>query len=107
MSVSIGRIDPRTNEYDEMLVSFQRVWNDVWDKAIKDRELNYIGCCKILHKKDLGFILSEFSQVKDYVLTNDFSEKDKSYVCNRIDEIVEDLEKFWNEIPGVENLEMG
>jgi hypothetical protein len=107
MSVSIGRTNPQTNEYDEMLVSFQRVWNDVWEKAIKDRNLHYIGCCKILYKKDLKFILLEFSQVKDYVLTHDFSAGDKSYVSKRIDEITENLETFWNEIPEVENLDMG
>lgn len=107
MSVSIGRTNPKTNEYDEILVSFQTVWNDVWEKAIKDRNLHYIGCCKILHKKDLQFILSEFLQVKDYVLNHNFSDKDRNYVSKRIDEIIDNLELFWNEIPEVEDLDMG
>ena len=107
MSVSIGRRNPKTNEYAVMCVSFQRVWNEVWEKAIQDRNLHLIGCCKTLYKKDLQKILWEFCQVKDYVLNSNFSYHDKCYVSERIDEITANLENFWNEIPDVEELDMG
>ncbi len=107
MSVSIGRKDEKTGNYNEMCVAHQRVYNEIWEKAIKDRNLHLIGCCKILHKKDLKEILWEFAQVKDYVLNHDFSVRDKEYVSRRVDEILANLENFWNEIPEIEELDMG
>ncbi|MBR1527853.1 MAG: hypothetical protein IJ642_00970 [Oscillospiraceae bacterium] len=107
MSVTIGRENKITGEYAELCVAFQSVFNNVWEKAIQDRNLHLIGCCKILHKKDLPEILWEFAQVKDYVLTHDFSENDKIYVSQRVDEILENLESFWNEIPDTDQLDMG
>jgi len=47
------------------------------------------------------------TQVKEYVLSNDFSESDKEYVNHRVDEIFENLETFWNEIPDIQELDMG
>ena len=107
MSVSIGRLDKKTEKYDELVVSNQRIFKSIWEKAINERHLRLIGCCKILHKKDMKQILWEFEQVKDYVLCNDFSINDKEYIVSRIDEIVDRLDEFWNEIPGIEELDMG
>ena len=107
MSVSLLRIDPKTKETKEMLVSFQRVWNEVWEKAIEERGLKLIGICTILHKKDMAEILREFLQVKEYVMIHDIPEKDKGYVIERVDSIIENLEKFWNEVPGIDELDMG
>ncbi|MBR1554459.1 MAG: hypothetical protein IJ644_03575 [Oscillospiraceae bacterium] len=90
-----------------MCVSFQSIWDNIWEKAIKDRNLHLIGCGVILHKKDLKEILWEFSQVKEYVLSNDFSKSNKEYISHRVDEILENLETFWNEIPDIQELDMG
>ena len=107
MSVSLMRTDPQTKETKEMPISFQRIWNEIWEKAIEDRGLKLIGTCTILHKKDMAEILREFQQVKEYVMTYDIPEKDKEYVIERIDNITDHLEEFWNEVPGIDELDMG
>ena len=40
-------------------------------------------------------------------MTHDIPEKDKEYVIERVDSIVENLEEFWNEVPGIDELDMG
>lgn len=107
MSVSIGRYDEKTGDFKELLVSTMQTFKNVWQKAIDDRGLQFVRCDTILYKENMQEILREFEEIKDYVQKGDFPDYEKDYVIGRVDNILQNLESFWNEIPGIDTLDMG
>lgn len=87
-------------------VATERYFTLIWEKAIKELNLKYIGNSKIIYFKDLSEILDEFSKVRVWALNN-LNEKDKKYVINHIDYILQNLPKVWNEYNNITELYMG
>lgn len=87
-------------------VASERYFNSVWEKAINELNLHYIGNGKYINLHDLTEILEEFLKVRVWAKEN-LSGCDKDYVVDRINYILEYLPKCWNENDDIKQLYMG
>ena len=106
MSVTLGIKDPVTGAYDDMPVSVQSTWREVWEPAIEAMHLHYLAQFAI-STAALPELMEEFRKVQEYVRTHDVPESDKSYVIERIDDILEHIEDFRNQFPDAELMYLG
>ncbi len=102
MSVSLGLykgpiFDCYNSKYVEMIpVSFQNVWNQVWDKAITECNIRvFVDCCDF-SVSQIPEVLVELDRIFDWVQVN--GGKDTEYITWRIrDELKPFLIQFYQE----------
>lgn len=87
-------------------VSTERYFNSVWEKAIQELGLKYIGNSRPIYYRDLPQILDEFMKVRSWAEIN-LHGVDLDYVISHIDNILEYLPASWNENRNIQELWMG
>ena len=77
-------------------VSFQRIWNDLWQSAIKDCGINIFKLCSDFTVNQIPEVLEEIDKINDWVQTTGCN--DKEYISNRIcNELKPFLQNFYCE----------
>lgn len=87
-------------------VSTERYFNSVWEKAIQELSLKYIGNSRPIYYRDLPQILDDFMKVRSWAEINLYG-VDLDYVISHIDNILEYLPASWNENRNIQELWMG
>ena len=102
ISVSLGvhkgePFDCHNSEFiDDVLVSFQRTWNSVWEAAIADCEVQIFRSCRDFTVNQIPEVLAELDRIYDWVQIN--GGKDTKYITLRIrDELKPFLIRFYHE----------
>ena len=104
MSVLIYGIDNDAKGFRTIIVSSEVNFHTIWEPAIKELQLMYIGDQRWLYKKDLDKILDEFSKLLDF--SRDKAELDNISIHAQI--IIDNLKEYWDEsAPNAERLWMG
>jgi len=97
MSVSLlvykGKLfDCYTSEcITEIPVSFQSVWNDIWEKAISECNIKKFVACGMFYVNEIPTVLAELDTIYDWVHYNGGIKT--NYIQNRIQE----LKKYFND----------
>ena len=71
-------------------VAGEHTFQTIWEKAIVDCHLQYIGNGVWLYRKDLQKILQEFDIVEQYMMANN-----AWYMVQKIEYILQELPKQW------------
>ena len=79
----------------EMPVSFQNVWNETWEKAISECKIKIFVCGGMFSINAIPSVLTELDSIFDWVNNN--GGRDMKYIQNRIQELKEFLNGFYNE----------
>lgn len=79
----------------EMPVSFQNVWNETWEKAISECKIKIFVCGGMFSINTIPSVLTELDSIFDWVNNN--GGRDMKYIQNRIQELKEFLNSFYNE----------
>ena len=79
----------------EMPVSFQNVWNETWEKAISECKIKIFVCGGMFSINAIPSVLTELDSIFDWVNNN--GGRDMKYIQNRIQELKEFLNNFYNE----------
>lgn len=87
--------DSKSQVIDEMPVSFQRVWNETWEKAISECNIKIFVCCGMFSINTIPSVLTELDSIFDWVKSN--GGEDTEYIQNRIQELKEFLNSYYNE----------
>lgn len=102
MSTSLGihkgePFDSHNSEFiDDVPVSFQRVWNSVWEAAIAACGVRIFRNCRDFTVSQIPEVLAELDQIYDWVQIN--GGKDTEYITWRIrDELKPFLIRFHQE----------
>ncbi len=102
MSVSLGIYKGKAFECSEsefradIPVSFQRVWDSVWENAIVNCNVQILRCSIDFTIKQIPEVISELELIYDWVQTNRCD--DSEYVLKRIrDELCPFLKQFYAE----------
>ena len=66
MSVLIYGIDNEAKGFPTLIVSSEVNFHTIWEPAINELQLSYIGNQRWLYRKDLDKILEEFNKLLDY-----------------------------------------
>lgn len=104
MSVLIYGTDIEAKDFRTLIVSSEANFHNIWEPAINELQLSYIGNQRWLYRKDLDKILEEFNKLLDY--SEGMVERDNISVHARI--IVDNLKKYWDDsAPNAERLWMG
>ena len=87
MSVLIYGIDNEAKGFPTLIVSSEVNFHTIWEPAINELQLTYIGNQRWLYRKDLDRILEEFNKLLDF--SRDKAELDNIYfhVSDIIDKI--------------------
>ncbi len=87
----------KSEHLKEIPVSFQSVWNDVWEKAIAACNIKKFGYYALSYfsVNEIPDILQELDAVYDWVGLN--GGDDTEYVQRRICELKEYLNEYYNE----------
>lgn len=108
MSVEIYGVETASEKFCTIAVSSERVFNQIWQPAINELNLDLIGNGVWLCRENISDILSEFNQIKEYVKNNkNLLDEDKEYVIKRINYVINNLETNWNKVKTAERLWMG
>lgn len=75
----------------EIHISFQRVWNDTWEKAVSECKIQKFVCCGMFDVNEIPTVLVELDTIYNWVHYNGGNDTD--YIQDRI----QDLKKFFNE----------
>ena len=102
MSVSLG-VYKGKNYYDydcelvdDRPVSFQRVWNRVWDRAIAECKIRIFDNCRHFSVSQIPEVLEELDRIYEWVQIN--GGEDTNYISERIhDELKPFLIQFYRE----------
>lgn len=80
-------------------VSFQSVWNQVWEPAITACDVQFFKCCNVFTTEQIPKVLEELARIYDWVQVNDV--EDTAYITERIrDELKPFLTEFYQEHKG-------
>lgn len=79
----------------EIPVSFQNVWNETWEKAISECKIKIFVCCGKFSINKIPSVLTELDSIIDWVNNN--GGRDMEYIPNRIQELKELLNSYYNE----------
>ena len=79
----------------EIPVSFQNVWNETWEKAISECKIKIFVCCGMFSINKIPSVLTELDSIFDWVNNN--GGRDMKYIQNRIQELKEFLNSYYNE----------
>ena len=79
----------------EMPVSFQNVWNETWEKAISECKIKIFVCGGMFSINTIPSVLAELDSIFDWVNNN--GGRDIKYIQNRIQELKEFLNSYYNE----------
>lgn len=55
---------------DEIPVSFQRVWNDIWEKAISECSVKKFVCCGMFSVEEIPTVIRELDSIYNWVNHN-------------------------------------
>lgn len=87
--------DSKSQVIAEMPVSFQNVWNETWEKAIFECKVKIFVWCGMFSINTIPSVLAELDSILDWVNNN--GGKDMEYIQNRIQELKDFLNSFYNE----------
>ena len=113
MSVAIFGHDDFAPEDDSkdfpyIPVSGEAAFISVWEVAIAELGITRLSNGIQLKREELAEILEDFKRIKGWVLANnELSERDRNYVVEHIDFVLEKLPKLWAEYPNAKTLWMG
>lgn len=99
MSMTLGIYKGELHDYhnsefiDDRPVSFQRVWNEVWTKAIIECKIRLFNDCHDFAVNDIPTVLLELEAIYNWVQCN--GGKDTEYIQWRIGELKEFLSEFY------------
>lgn len=79
----------------EVPVSFQRVWNETWEKAISECKVKTFVCGGMFSKNMLPSVFTELDSIFNWV--NHYGGKDMEYIQSRIQELKDFLNSYYNE----------
>ena len=79
----------------EIPVSFQNVWNETWEKAISECKIKIFVCGGMFSINTIPSVLTELDSIYDWVNNN--GGRDMKYIQNRIQELKEFLNSYYNE----------
>ena len=104
MSVLINGIDNEAKDFHTLIVSSEACFRNIWEPAIKQLQLMYIGDQRWLYKKDIDKILEEFKVLLEF-------SRDKAELENitiNAQTIIDNLKEYWEKsAPNAERLWMG
>ena len=104
MSVLIYGIDSEAKDFRTLTVSSEACFRNIWEPAINQLQLMYIGDQRWLYRKDMDKILEEFKVLLDF-------SRDKAELENitiNAQTIIDNLKEYWEEsAPNAERLWMG
>lgn len=86
---------PESRVIDEMPVSFQRVWKETWEKAISECKIKIFVCGGMFSINTIPDVLAELDSVFGWMNHN--GGRDMKYIQNRIQELKEFLNSYYNE----------
>ena len=100
VSVTLGIYkgkDYHSSEFvDDVPVSFQRVWNQVWNQALTECKIHIFVDCHYFSISQIPKVLEELKRIYDWVQIN--GGKDTEYISWRIrDELEPFLTQFYQE----------
>ena len=104
MSVLIYGIDNEAKGFPTLIVSSEVNFHTIWEPAINELQLTYIGNQRWLYRKDLDRILEEFNKLLDF--SRDKAELDNIYF--HVSDIIDNLKEYWDDTaPNADRLWMG
>ena len=104
MSVLIYGIDNEAKGFPTLIVSSEVKFHTIWEPAINELQLTYIGNERWLYRKDLDRILEEFNKLLDF--SRDKAELDNIYF--HVSDIIDNLKEYWDDTaPNADRLWMG
>ena len=104
MSVLIYGIDNEAKGFPTLIVSSEVNFHTIWEPAINELQLTYIGNERWLYRKDLDRILEEFNKLLDF--SRDKAELDNIYF--HVSDIIDNLKEYWDDTaPNADRLWMG
>ena len=97
-----------SKDFQYLPVSGEAIFNSVWEVAILELGITRLANGIYLKQEELAEILEDFKKIKMWALENaQLSERDKNYVVERVDFLLEELPKRWAECPNAKTLWMG
>lgn len=86
--------DSKSQIIAEIPVSFQKVWNEIWEKAISICNIKIFVCGGMFSILEIPSVLTELNYIYDWVNNN--GGKDEEYVKTRIYELKLLLNSYYN-----------
>lgn len=87
-------------------VSSERIFEAVWEPALRKLQIRRLGNGVWLQKHDLEGILEDFQRVREWA-KQELDRETAAYLEKRINFILQELPEKWGQCPDMEQLWMG